>query len=358
MTSSNKNIVIFAWAESVHIQRWVKGLTSRGYNIKLISLGGEPIEGIKTHIIAREGRLSYILKANEAFNEALLFKPDLIHTHYPTGFGYWSLKVENIPSLISVWGADIIDFPSNFIKKYYLKKVLRKCSHISATSRFLRDKTVALDKSLYAKISLIPFGVTIPKELKTVTTRPPVKLCFIKGHKKKYGPDILLDALAIVKDKVPDIKLSIAGEGQMTAILKEQTSRLHLNDNVNFVGFIPNEKIYSFLSEHHIMVMPSVMDSESFGVAVLEASACGKAVIASNIGGVPEVLTDNKTGILVPPGDKSKLAEAIIELALDMKKIVHYGENGNRFVSEKYDWEISLDMMSDLYDRLIFENEK
>ena len=101
------------------------------------------------------------------------------------------------------------------------------------------------------------------------------------------------------------------------------------------------------------MVMPSVMESESFGVAVLEASACGRPVIASRVGGVPEVLRHGETGLLVPPGDTDALAKAIISLASDREKCRAMGEAGRELVRADYPWERSLDMLTELYNRSI-----
>jgi glycosyltransferase involved in cell wall biosynthesis len=99
------------------------------------------------------------------------------------------------------------------------------------------------------------------------------------------------------------------------------------------------------------MVMPSLQ--ESFGVAVLEASAVGLPVIAGNVGGVPEVLDNNKTGLLVPPGDPEALAAAIMKLADDAELRKRMGDAGRKLVREKYLWESCLDKMTALYDSMI-----
>jgi glycosyltransferase involved in cell wall biosynthesis len=199
---------------------------------------------------------------------------------------------------------------------------------------------------------VIPFGVTLP-DVVAPFPPPPPKLCFIKAHRRKYGPEVLLRALKLVKKEIPDIKLTMAGEGEMTAELKHLTGELGLDENVDFVGFIPNDRIYSLLKGHHIMVMPSVMDSESFGVAVLEASACARPVIASRVGGVPEVLDDGNTGLLVPPGNVEALAAAIVGLARDSERCLKIGEAGRELVRNRYLWEHSLDQMARLYEKMI-----
>ena len=354
---AKRRIAIFGWSNSVHVQRWVSGMLARDFEIKVITLGGVPLSDAETLVIPRRARLSYLTQAGNAADQALKFKPDLVHAHYAVGFGYWAMRTGFRPLLLSVWGADVIDFPSNPVKRYLIRKVLRNADHITATSQLLKDTVVKLLPGSDSKITVIPFGVNIPDKVAEFPDSPPVKLCFIKVHYKKYGPDILLRAMAAVAKEIPDIKLSIAGYGEMTQSLKQMAQDLHLEKNVEFVGFIDNREIYPFIQKHHIMVMPSVLESESFGVAVLEASACRRPVIASRVGGVPEVMRDGETGLLVPAGDVDQLATAIIRLTKDRELSVRMGDRGYEFVKENYDWEKSLDMMAETYHRLIHEKK-
>jgi glycosyltransferase involved in cell wall biosynthesis len=101
------------------------------------------------------------------------------------------------------------------------------------------------------------------------------------------------------------------------------------------------------------MVMPSL--KEGFGVAALEAAACGRPVIASDVGGIPEVLVDKETGIMVPVNDVDRLAEAIIMLARDAEMRDEMGRSGYEFVKQNFTWEMSLDMMTALYRKVLDE---
>ncbi len=351
--SSGKRIAVLGWISSVHVQRWARGLTSRGYKVKVFSLGGKSQDGIASTIFPRSGRISYFTKAGQAAREVAAFKPHLVHAHYAAGFGWWMLKCSGCPRVVSVWGADIMDFPNNLPKRWMIRKILSEADHITATSRLLKNVTEKLLPQASEKTSIIPFGVTVPDEIVPMPETLPVGLCYVKAHRKKYGPDILLKALAIAKKTIPELKLTIAGEGELTEQLKMQTARLELTQNVDFVGFIDNDRVYDLIRDNRFMVMPSVMDSESFGVAVLEAGACGRAVIASRVGGVPEVLPDGRTGLLVPPRDVNSLADAIVTLARDKELCRKMGEAGYKWVAETYDWKQSLDAMVALYDRLI-----
>jgi glycosyltransferase involved in cell wall biosynthesis len=345
-------VVIFGWAESAHIRRWVPSLIERGFTIRLISLGGEPIPGTDTICLPREGNWSYFAHSGRAARLARQFKPDLIHVHYAGGFSFWGLRTGIAPMIVSVWGADVIDIPNNPVQRWLVRRALRKADRVTATSRFLRSRAINLAPKIAGKTEVIPFGVNVPDRVEPLPPGP-IKLCFIKSHRPKYGPDLLLRAMARVRETNPEVTLTLAGKGEMTAELQRLAGELGLDGSVWFAGMIPNSEMYAFIQKHHIMVMPSVMESESFGVAVLEASACGRPVIASRIGGVPEVLENGETGLMVPAGEIESLARAILELAGDPARCEAMGRAGRTYVRDHYRWANSVDRMSNLYRELI-----
>ena len=343
-------VVIFGWADSIHVRRWAQGMSGRGYRIRVVALGGEPIPGVESIIFPRRGRWSYLRRVSEAVRAAREFQPDLVHVHYAGGFGLWSTRCDFAPVLISVWGSDIVELPHDFIHRFLVRRALRKAVRISATSDFLRQACVGLCPDIGEKIGVVPFGVDVPAQAK-IMPAPPVRLCFIKLHKYVYGPDVLLRAFALVRSQMPDLRLTIAGTGEMTPQLRRIVDKLDLNLKVEFVGLIPHGQVYSLLQEHHIMVMPS--RKEAFGVAALEAAACGRPTIASRVGGIPEVVLDGVTGLHVPPGDEGALAEAIIRLAGDVEACRRMGEAGRLLVLERFRWEHSLNLMTEVYESMI-----
>ncbi|MCM2272373.1 MAG: glycosyltransferase [candidate division Zixibacteria bacterium] len=351
---ANKRLVIFGWAQSVHIQRWVSGLQARGFEIKLISLGGEKLPDTETVIYPYGPRIEYLKHTGDAAREARAFRPDLVHVHYAGGFGLWGLRAHIKPTVVSIWGSDLNEFSRHWYTRFLLGLILGNASAITVTGGYLKGATVALFPDIESKLHVVPFGVELPNEVPPMPTN--VKICYIKAHRPVYGPDILIDAMAEVKKTIPDIRLSMAGRGEMTAKIQEQIVSHGLEDNIKLVGFIENQWMYHFISEHNIVVMPS--RRESFGVAALEASACGRPVIASNVGGIPEVVLNNLTGVLVPPEDPAALAEAIIRLVQDRASQQQMGEAGQRYVMANYTWEKSLDLMATLYERVLHVSGK
>jgi len=123
----------------------------------------------------------------------------------------------------------------------------------------------------------------------------------------------LLQALA--RCPIKDIDLRILGDGQQRAELEASTLALGLAGRVTILGFKSHHEVYEEIVRCDLVVVPSRVDSESFGLVALEAMACGKPVIASTVGGLPELVRDRVCGLLVPVNDVNALAEALALLA-------------------------------------------
>ncbi len=350
-----RRIAIYGWADSEHVVRWVEGLAKREYEIKVISCGGSMVPHAQTAITPRFGKISYVLGLPKAVIETSKFDPELLHVHYAAGFGLWGLVAGVSPLVVSVWGSDVLTFASNALGKAFIKRVLHQADHITATSHYLLDRALELVPEAKDRISLVSFGVTVLEQLAAPPATLPIRLCFMKSHKPIYGADLLIKAVARARAEVPDLQLSLAGRGEQTRDLLRLVVSLGLKDAVQFVGYVPNNEIYKFLVGHHIMVMPSLQ--ESFGVAALEAGACGRPVIATRVGGIPEIVLNNRTGLLVPPNDIDALAEAIVKLAKDEELRRSMGKAAYEFVRDNYSWEKSVDQMCGIYERVLSEKD-
>jgi glycosyltransferase involved in cell wall biosynthesis len=139
-----------------------------------------------------------------------------------------------------------------------------------------------------------------------------------KGHR------CLLKAAARLKAKGLRLSYRIAGAGSLRQQLEREAASLGLNDDVEFLGFVHDTP--AFLAAIDLFVMPSLF--EGLGVAVLEAMAAGKPVIASRVGGLPELVADGETGLLVAPKNVEGLAEAIARLADDESLARAMGKKG------------------------------
>ena len=166
--------------------------------------------------------------------------------------------------------------------------------------------------------------------------------------KKVEGLKILLDALCIVKKDLPDIKLKIAGDGPYRYYLEDYSTKLALNDNVEFLGYQDN--VPALLNECAIYVHSSLQDV--FPNSILEAMASKKPVIATNVGGVPEIIKNDYNGILCNSSSE-ELAENILMLMKDKNLRRRVATNGYATVKEKYTWDKVIDAYLKVYEEVM-----
>jgi glycosyltransferase involved in cell wall biosynthesis len=158
-----------------------------------------------------------------------------------------------------------------------------------------------------------------------------------------------VEAFAKIHAARPHTRLVLAGRGEMQGQLQRRVDELKLRDAVQILGRVDHDKVPALIRSFDIMVMPSVYESETFGVAAIEASACGVPVVASRVGGVPEAVIHEQTGLLVPPRDAGALAAACIALIDDPSRRRRMGNAGRRFVRRYYDWNDNTRLMAEIY---------
>src|SRR5262249_2670387 len=129
-------------------------------------------------------------------------------------------------------------------------------------------------------------------------------------------------------------------------LIERMVRRSGLDSRVELLPAVPHSQVPEVLSRIDIFVVPSL--SESFGVAAVEASACGLPVVASRVGGLPEVVVDGETGLLVPPSDSPALANALDRLIGSEELRVRFGRNGRAFVEQLYSWDRCVDVLQRL----------
>ena len=155
------------------------------------------------------------------------------------------------------------------------------------------------------------------------------RLVPIKGH------DVLLRALASVRERVPGVTLEIAGDGPLETELRATVARLGLDDAATFLGRVsPASPVFE---RAEVVVVPSF--GEGFGMVALEAMERGRPVVASAVGGLPEIVDPGRTGVLVPSGDPAKLAAALVELASDPGRTAELGVAGRARAVDEFSQE-------------------
>ncbi|MDA0738242.1 MAG: glycosyltransferase family 4 protein [Nitrospirae bacterium] len=172
----------------------------------------------------------------------------------------------------------------------------------------------------------------------------------------RKGYEYLIEALVTVKEVYPDICYVIVGEGptsyqeQLVRLVKEK----RLESNVMFVGF--QENVFEFLNAFDVFVLPSLM--EGFGIALLEAMSMSKPIVACKVGGVPEVIKDGVTGMLVPPKDSKSLATALLKILKDDPTKIRLGLAARKIVETQFTREAAMKRIQHFYIDVLRERKK
>ena len=165
-----------------------------------------------------------------------------------------------------------------------------------------------------------------------------------KGHR------ILIDAARMLVPAYPSLRLLIVGDGPLRSALEEQVGRFKLSGHIKFTGIVKD--IHQVLALADIFALPTRY-REGLSLAVLEAMQHGLAVIATRIGGVPEVVEHNRSGLLVPPGDAEAFGDAIARLSVDTKLRCAMGAEGRKRYEERFRAEQMVSQIEELYHRMI-----
>ncbi len=344
------HVCMFSDERSLHTRRWVHGLREMGHKVDLITLVKDKDDDVGGISLNAGGKWSYISKIGKLKSLVRELNPDILHAHYASSYGFLASFVEHPRKILSVWGNDVIVFPySNLLFKAMVKRSLKKTHYITATSEFLKRSVKRLNSNIEG-IRVIPFGID-PAQFDYCQrdSISKIRIGIAKSLLPKYGVDILIRAFHILSSSRSNIELLIAGRGEFESKYKQLVRDLQLDKRVRFPGFIDHDKLPDFLRGIDIFAMPSVSDGESFGVAALEASATGLPVVATRVGGVPEVVMHNKTGLLVERKNVKELADALEKLIKDPDLREKMGRAGRAYVEDNYRWESNLQAMSDLY---------
>lgn len=352
-------IAILAQRNSIHAVRWVNGLALRGHSVHLLSSmdAGEPLhEDVVFHKLPVNPPHGYFLNVFAVRKILKRVEPDILNSHFASGYGTLGRLSGFSPHVLSVWGSDVFEFPEkSVLHEKLIRRNLLRASLVCSTSRAMAARTKELAPLI--DVAVTPFGVDIdefrPKDCEREVNDEPLIVGTVKTLAPKYGIDLLLRAFALLVDMgncssaLDTARLMIVGGGPDEAELKDLARRLGISGRTDFTGPVPHADVPRYLQELDVYVALSRI--ESFGVAIIEASSCAIPVIVSNVGGLPEVVEDGVTGIIVEPENPSAAATALRSLLADPVLRRQMGDAGRQEVLRKYTWKHSIDVMEAAY---------
>ena len=356
-------VLLIADPHASHTKRWANLLASSGRDVLVFGLPEYDREGyvdsvkIETLGLSRSffmqddsgSKITY-LKALPMLRRVIQqFKPDVLHAQYASSSGLLGALTGFHPFFISVWGTDIYDFPKgSLIRRKIIEYNLWKADKILSTSHDMARETMLYTSK---QVIVTPFGIDVEKyspadgRIETGS----IVIGTIKRLHKKYGIDNLIRVFSELVKTVPekDLRLAIAGSGEEEQSLRDLVSELGMTERVTFHGFLPIHSVPEFLRSIDIAVFLS--HKESFGVAVLEASASGLPVVVTDVGGLPEVVSHGETGFIHKDNDHEGVLNSLTELVKNSDFRRTMGSSGREFVLAKYSDVMCNQQMLDVY---------
>jgi glycogen(starch) synthase len=337
-------------------------LARRGYEIVVVTNREseqlpeyDAYEGIPVHRFPflraiRERDLELLARSRAGIGAILAeHRPELIHAVF-TGPGIWLLPADSrAPTIVAFHGSwPTVDFGA---ADGLTTRVLGRSAWVTACSRSALDDLLAAAPPLADRASVILNGLDpgFDGEPPEPPPGPPVLLCAARIVQDK-GFDVAIDALAAVRQTHPDARLLIAGDGPALGALRERAARHGLEQRVEFLGWISPTEIEALLARASIVLVPSRL--EGFGLIALEAALMARPVIASDVGGLHEVVQDGVTGVLVAPEDVAAMSAAVTRLLSDPETARAVGRAGRARALERFSARRHTDEWDALYRRV------
>lgn len=333
-------------------------LVSRAKKVKHLKLYDVPNLRREVSIINDIRAFLYLYKLIKKENFTI------IHTHSSkAGFlGRIAAMLNKTPIVIhTIHGFAFHDYMNSFKKNIfiYLEKLSAKWTHgLVTVSNLNKKKVVDLGIAPIEKLKNIYSGIDLTLFINEKNDQFRKELNLDSNHlllgsvgrlSNQKDPITMIEAFCIVIKRFPNAHLTLVGDGELRDEILIKIDQLQLNGRVHLTGNKNDPwKIYHSLD---LFIMSSIY--EGLGRSITEALSCGVPVVCTSVEGVPEIVRDNETGILVPPKDPGALATGIIKSLNDMDNARKMAEEGRKFVNENFDVKKMVDDIDTLYDTLL-----
>ena len=320
-----------------HVQGLSNFLTNQNHKVDIISSENTftiPIKGLKNPSFM----LSSLLKTRSMKGN------DIVHAHnIPSALAMKKASGKKVLSLHGIYSQQITEIHGKIysnVSKNYENKALKSADVITAISKEACD--------YYSKdgfdVIHVPNAIDLDSFPKKAIKSFENQIIYAGRLSKEKGIDTLLDT---AKHLPPEYNLLIAGRGPEE---KKVRNVANSKTNVHYLGYQSKQNTISLIRGSDLLIQPSIM--EGISSTLLEAMGCGTCIIASNVGGNPEIIENNKTGVLIEPNDTKKLLDKISDLLMENGKRSKMVDEGLKTIV-KYDWKTVGKLYLDIYDELL-----
>ena len=332
------------------------------HRFEKLAYGDGIIENVRANFFCRflipSFSLSFLLKSI-----ILARRCDLIHAHWAFSglIALLGKRIHRKPIVLTLRGSDVnFNFAGTGNSKTFLRWVLQGCDHVATVSRDLSEKIVR-DFAIAQKVTVVPNGVDLEcfrprdksgtRRILGLSDQVPVILYAGRITESK-GVGYLAAAMPAVVKECEDVVFVLLGEGNLRLKISKFGEEMGIRQHILFAGYRPHDELPMWLNAADLLVLPSL--SEGRPNIILEAMACGIPIVATRVGGIPELIRDGENGILVPPNDVEALTKAILAvLKMDDRRETFGKRARETLESLKVDWESSAEKMAGVYEKVL-----
>jgi len=336
----------------------------RGHEVHLLTVQPGPVPGVTVHDITSHvgpKALRYATSLVKVRTLLARLDPNVLHTHFLTGFGYWGWLSGFRPFLLTLWGDDVYQTPFESRTKLWLARhALAAADWISGDSVDMLEKAIELGarrehcEHLQLGVDFRQFRPDVPAATTAAVraefaTPPdaPVVLSTRSFSQPYYNIPLIVDAIPALLARRPDAVFWIAGYEGADAGIRAQAERLGVTHAVRFLGRVPHEHLQDVVAAADVYVTVPSLDATA--VSLLEAMAAGKAIVASALPSAMEWIVDGRTGRIVPPGERVPLEGAIGDLLDAADERVRLGAAAHRAARAEADWSRHMSRNEEIY---------
>jgi L-malate glycosyltransferase len=338
LQSQGHEVIFFHPGKTIFLRRKVTKQGFQGFELRLLL----PFKQSHTVLSTIAFLILFPIILYQLIHLIVTHQIQVINIHYPTEcFSYFAIcsRILAIVLISSVHGADV--FPGGKPRVKYSRAIrflLSASARIVTPSQAYQNDFLSVFPDLKEKTIYIHNGINLAElnrcSRDTIEREQKQYILCIAAHNEKKGIDILLHATKRLQEVEPLLQIALVGDGPLRGQLEGLALSLGVHERVEFLGWKGRAQVAELLHGCEIFVLPS--RSEPFGIVILEALACKKPVVATTVGGIPEIIENGKNGILVEPDNPDTLAEALIALLKNPALRQAIARNGQMTVHKRF----------------------
>jgi glycosyltransferase involved in cell wall biosynthesis len=345
----------------IHTERWIRWFADRGHDCHLLTVQPGPVDGVTVHDITTNGPTKPLRYWRSlAVVRRILgdLRPDLLNTHFLTGYGYWGHFSGVHPNVLTVWGDDVYVTPfENPVKNWLARRALASCDALTGDSVDILDVACGRLGADRTRAYRVLWGVDFDEFRPADATSLRRELGFSDDDVVYFSPrsytqpyyniDVIIAAAARVREAEPRARFLFAGYEGDPAPFEQKVREAGIADVTRVVGRIPHDRFAAALNAGDVFIsVPSV-------VSLLEAMSCGRAIIVSGLASAMEWIEDGRNGRVVAPRDVHGLEAAMLQYGVDAGLRRAHGEAALHDARAQVGFDANMAIVDAIFRRLV-----